>query len=211
MKKLLDFWCKKIPAPIPVFCYCVCILFWLMASIIGFGYDAARKASGSLAEFDLTVEEFTLVNIEQGDEAGLWHTTTDDPQMHWQVPKGTSLKSLHMTAEFDKSPREMCLYYTTKNGEDFSQDKRVFAVQQADGSYLYTLPGKTITAIRLDPCSARNLDMQVHSIVCNEPVSPLSYFAPGWYGAFQMVIWPALAAAALSTLRQLLLKLKNKS
>ena len=34
--------------------------------------------------------------------------------------------------------REMCLYYTTKTGEPYSQDRRVFPKVLADGTYVYT-------------------------------------------------------------------------
>ena len=47
----------------------------------------------------------------------------------------------------------MCLYYTTKVGEDYSADRRVFPQSLGSGQYVYTLPRTSLAALRLDPCS----------------------------------------------------------
>ena len=194
-------WFEQVPAPLPTLCYVICICGWLMSGFFTLGQDVAMKNAGVLAPFTISLggEEVTLVNMEPAGQ-NTWHTTNDDPQVHWQNPDGRAVRSLRMEAEFTKSPREMCVYYTTKAGEDFSQEKRVFAQPQHDGSYLFSLPAGAITALRLDPCSEKNLDMTVTGIFLNEPVEFISYFNPGWYGLSQMVIWPGVAAAALALL-----------
>ena len=76
----------------------------------------------------------------------------------------------------------------------------------------YTLPRTRICTLRLDPCSpAENelLTMTVESITLNAPRSALAYFAPGWAGAFKLILWPGMAAALLNIaagLLRLLLK-----
>ena len=218
MRKIIDAWKRRVPAPLPVFCYAVCLVGWLLASCFGLGRDLILEAAGKLEPFTLgfpvedqpaTDTQFTLVDIVNTGQS-TWRTLSDDPQMHWQNPDGRAVRTLRMEAAFSKSPREMCLYYTTRPGEDFSQEKRVFAAQQDDGSYLYTLPAGNITALRLDPCSARDLDMTVTGIFLNEPAGVLSYFAPSWYGAFQMILWPAVAASALKLAGRFWQKIRHK-
>ena len=66
---------------------------------------------------------------------------------------GRVVRTVSYNVEFDGDSREMCLYYTTKTGEPYSQDRRVFPKVLADGTYVYTLPRTQIVALRLDPCS----------------------------------------------------------
>lgn len=188
-------------------CYAACLLGWFVMSLVGLGRDTVARASGRLAPFSLQAGECELVNAElAADAAGgdRIHTLTDDPQLIWRNPDGRTLRTLRFTARYADSPREMCLYYTSAPEEPFSQDKRVFAVQSDDGeSYLYTLPQGRIAALRLDPCSSRGNEITVTGIRCNEPASLAVYFAPGWFGAFRMAIWPGLAAAALELARRI--------
>ena len=81
-------------------------------------------------------------------------TTTDgDPQMILEDVSDMTVRTVSYTVEFDGDAREMCLYYTTKVGEPYSQDRRVFPQALGGGRYLYTLPRTSIVALRLDPCS----------------------------------------------------------
>ena len=80
-------------------------------------------------------------------------TTGGDPQMILEDVSGQVVRTLSYQAEFDGSPREMCLYYTTAVGEPSSQDRRGFPGVSADGTSGYTLPRKNIVSLRLDPCS----------------------------------------------------------
>ena len=44
------------------------------------------------------------------------------------------VRTVSYNVEFDGDSREMCLYYTTKTGEPYSQDRRVFPKVLADGT-----------------------------------------------------------------------------
>lgn len=192
----------KRPWALPAVCYALCLLFWLIGSLWGLVGDLTGRAGGRLAPFELAPSDFELVAMEQRPE-GLY-TLTDDPQMIWQNPDGRMLRSLRFTADYEDSAREMCLYYTNSPDEPFSQEKRVFASQSSDGkSYLYTLPQGEIAALRLDPCSAKKNLIDVHSIRLNEDVPVWHYFAPGWHQAFHMLLYPALSAAGIAALCQL--------
>ncbi len=199
----------KRPWALPALCYALCLVIWLIGSLWGLASDLTGRASGRLAPFELAPSDFELVAMEQ-QPAGLY-TLTDDPQMIWQNPDGRILRSLRFTADYEDSAREMCLYYTSAPGEDFSQEKRVFAAQSSDGkSYLYTLPQGKIAALRLDPCSAKKNLIDVHGISLNEDVPLWHYFAPGWHRAFNMILYPALTAAGIAALVQLVTAVRGK-
>ena len=114
-------------------------------------------------------------------------TLDGDPQMIWENPDGRAVRTLRVEASYSDEPREVCLYYTNRAGEDFSQDKRVFPQKQADGSYRYTLPYGAIASLRLDPCSPdvnKSIAITLGAVTMNEPAGAGSYFVPSWYQCF---------------------------
>lgn len=211
MIQTLKQWAKR-PAFLPILCYVVAVIIWLGTGVWSLGADALAKAGGTLYECELTLENFELVDM-QPLEDGSYITTSGDPQMIWQNTDGMTVRTLRLTASFDRSPREMCLYYTNAEGEPFSVNKRVFAAQQNDGSYVYTLPQGRISALRLDPCSPEEnkpVTMTFTGFALNEPAGVISYFAPGWYGALELVLYPGLCACALSLAQSAWQTYKNK-
>ncbi len=121
---------------------------------------------------------------------------------------GRVVRTVSYNVEFDGDSREMCLYYTTKTGEPYSQDRRVFPKVLADGTYAYTLPRTQIVALRLDPCSPDEnktvgLTFTPQSITLNAASTlpgGADYFIPTWHQLFGLIVYPALAAAALDWL-----------
>lgn len=211
MIQTLKQWAKR-PAFLPILCYAAAVIFWLGTGVWSLGADALAKAGGTLYESALTLENFELVDMQLLED-GNYITTSGDPQMIWQNTDGMTVRTLRLTAEFDRSSREMCLYYTNAEGESFSVNKRVFAAQQDDGSYVYTLPQGRISALRLDPCSPEEnkpVTMTFTGFALNEPAGVISYFAPGWYGAMELVLYPGLCACALSLAQSAWQTYKNK-
>ena len=100
----------------------------------------------------------------------------------------------------------------------YSQDRRVFPQALGGGRYLYTLPRTSIVALRLDPCSPDanktvGLTFSPASITLNGAdtlPAAWEYFVPSWYQAFCLVLYPALAAAALSWLRACVCALRRR-
>ena len=158
-----------------------------------------RPTSGSI-----TVNGQKLTWMEQQAD-GTLVTLDGDPQMIWENPDGRVVRTLRVEAGYSDEPREVCLYYTNRAGEDFSQDKRVFPQKQADGSYRYTLPYGAIASLRLDPCSPdvnKSMVITLGVVTMNEPAGAGSCFVPSWYQCFCLILYPGLAAAALSLARQ---------
>ena len=186
---------------------------WLVLGAAHFGSDALAKAQGRLAEETMAVTGWQLVGLTQNEDGTL--TTVDgDPQMILENVDGRVVRTISYTAQFDGEAREMCLYYTTKVGEDYSADRRVFPQSVGEGRYIYTLPRTSLAALRLDPCSPeenKTVTLAVRDITLNA-VDTLpavwQYFVPTWYQAFCLVLYPALAAAAVSMIFAVLKKEK---
>ena len=195
---------RKIKAPIPLLCYGVCLIGFLAVCLWHFAGDSLARANGRLAEAQMTAGDFVLAGLEQQAD-GTLVTLDGDPQMIWENPDGRAVRTLRVEASYSDEPREVCLYYTNRAGEDFSQDKRVFPQKQADGSYRYTLPYGAIASLRLDPCSPdvnKSIAITLGAVTMKEPAGAGSYFVPSGYQCFCLILYPGLAAAALSLARQ---------
>ena len=192
---------------IPVLCYLVALVAWILWGAAALGADLLARNSGRLAEQTLHAGDFALVDLElQAGEPETLLTLTGDPQMILEDVSDRTVRTLQVFAEYEGDAREMCLYYTTEAGQPYSQDRRVYPALQADGSYLYTLPRTRIVALRLDPCSpdeGKQVTIRLDRVTLNTQVG--GYFLPSWYQIFCLVLYPALAAAALDWLRAVLL------
>ena len=142
---------------LPVLCWCAALVFWLVQGAVAFAGDSSAKAKGTLTETSIPIESWQLAELTWGEPGensapqGQLITTGGDPQMILEDVSGRVVRTVSYNVEFDGDSREMCLYYTTKTGEPYSQDRRVFPKVLADGTYVYTLPRTQIVALRLDP------------------------------------------------------------
>ena len=205
MKALKNWFSRR--GALPLTAYLLALAVWLVLGVVHFGSDAAARAQGRLAEETMAVTDWQLVGLVQSADGTL--TTQDgDPQMILEDVSGRVVRTVSYNVEFDGDSREMCLYYTTKTGEPYSQDRRVFPKVLADGTYVYTLPRTQIVALRLDPCSPDEnktvgLTFTPQSITLNAASTlpgGADYFIPTWYQLFGLIVYPALAAAALDWL-----------
>lgn len=201
MKALKQWFTRR--GALPLTAYLLALAVWLVLGAAHFGSDAAAKAQGRLAEETMPVTDWQLVGLTQQDDGTL--TTVDgDPQMILENVDGRVVRTISYSAEFDGEAREMCLYYTTKIGEDYSADRRVFPQSVGGGRYIYTLPRTSLAALRLDPCSPeenKTVTLTMSGLTLNAAdtlPAVWQYFVPTWYQAFCLVLYPALAAAAVS-------------
>ena len=219
--KTLQRWFSRRGA-LPLTCYLVAAALWLVLGAVHWGSDALARSAGTMYETDIPVSDWKLAGLTETaatPESAALTTTDGDPQMILEDVSDMVVRTVSYTVEFDGYAREMCLYYTTKVGEDYSQDRRVFPESLGDGRYLYTLPRTSIVALRLDPCSPDanktvGLTFTPGTISLNAPETlpaVWQYFVPSWYQAFCLVLYPALAAAALSWLRAVWRALRRKT
>lgn len=217
MKHFVKRWFARRGA-LPLTCYLLALAAWLALGAVHAGGDALARGSGALYEAAVPLADWQLVGLAQTaatpetaalPEAVTLTTTDGDPQMILEDVSDRTVRTLSYTVTFAGDAREMCLYYTTAAGQDYSQDRRVFPQALGGGRYLYTLPRTPIVALRLDPCSPDanktvGLTFSPAAITLNGAdtlPAAWEYFVPSWYQAFCLVLYPALAAAALSWLR----------
>lgn len=187
---------------LPLTAYLLALVCWLVLGAAHLASDTAARAQGRLTEETMAVTDWQLAGLTLAD--GTLTTLDGDPQIILENVDGRVVRTISYTAQFDDEPREVCLYYTTKIGEDYSADRRVFPKSAGSGRYIYTLPRTSLAALRLDPCSPeenRTVTFTMSDITLNAAdtlPAPWQYFVPGWYQAFCLVLYPALAAAAVS-------------
>lgn len=187
---------------LPLTAYLLALVCWLVLGAAHLASDTAARAQGRLTEETMAVTDWQLAGLTLAD--GTLTTLDGDPQIILENVDGRVVRTISYTAQFDDEPREVCLYYTTKIGEDYSADRRVFPKSAGSGRYIYTLPRTSLAALRLDPCSPeenRTVTFTMSDIILNAAdtlPAPWQYFVPGWYQAFCLVLYPALAAAAVS-------------
>ena len=175
----------------------VYLLAWAAAFVcaaVQLASDACARSAGTLQRQQLSLADLQPVNARVED--GVLISENEDPQLLYTVSPGTRLKTLRFAASYDKTPYERCLYYTTEEDGAFSVGKRVWPVENADGSLTFTLP-RGVRAIRLDPGSRTDLHITVREIVLNEERGALSYFVPAADTLVLLLIVPGLCAAVL--------------
>ena len=132
MKAMKNWFARR--GALPITAYLLALAAWLVLGAAHFGSDALAKAQGRLAEETMAVTDWQLVGLTQNEDGTL--TTVDgDPQMILENVDGRVVRTISYTAQFDGEAREMCLYYTTKVGEDYSADRRVFPQSVGEGRY----------------------------------------------------------------------------
>ena len=226
MKHFVKRWFARRGA-LPLTCYLLALAAWLAVGAVHAGGDALARGSGALYEQAVPLADWQLVGLAQADatpetaalqEAVTLTTTDGDPQMILEDVSDRTVRTLSYTVTFAGDAREMCLYYTTAAGQDYSQDRRVFPRALGGGRYLYTLPRTPIVALRLDPCSPDanktvELTFSPAAITLNGAdtlPAVWQYFVPTWHQAFCLALYPALAAAALSWLRACVCALRRR-
>lgn len=135
---------------LPLTAYLAALAVWVVLGAFHLGSDSLARAQGRLTEETMATTDWQLVGLTPNDDGTL--TTVDgDPQMILENVGDRVVRTISYTAQFDGEARELCLYYTTKVGEDYSADRRVFPRSVGDGRYIYTLPRTSLAALRLDP------------------------------------------------------------
>ncbi len=180
---------------LPVALYAAVWLVTLCAAVVTLAVDSADRRNGTLRTTELTLADFTLVNAH-AESGTLLVSENEDPQMLYAPAAGQKLQTLTMRLEYDRYPYERCLYYVTAKGEAFGQEKRVWPVENNDGSVTFSLP-RGVVAVRLDPGSCTDLHVEFSDIVANEAKAAGAYFLPGSGGWFALLVLPGLAAAVL--------------
>ena len=187
-------------------CYGAVMLAWLLVCSGHLALDSWRKANGQMQRQALAPSDFSekTSGIDFSDDwaRDRYFTTTDaDPQLHLAFNEGANVGRVVFGARAVNKPGgEMALYYNTKPGQDFSEARKLPAMQNANGGWVFDLQGRRVYALRLDPDSVGGVYWQVYDMVLNETKPPLAYYTPDALECLVLLFAPALLYAVLAQL-----------
>ena len=185
----------------PLVCYGLAVLFYVAACGLNLLLNEMHQKEGLLPTKELDFESFYAegVILRENPEGGFDLVSTDpDPKLIYSPGEPFYLSRFTFRAETANKPGgEMVLYYTTKPGQAFSENRRVAASRGPDGSWFFDLSGREVTALRFDPDNTGGVLWRNWSIVLNEPKPLADYFLPDAREAFLLLFLPGFTAAAV--------------
>ncbi|MDL2252543.1 hypothetical protein LJC49_00515 [Ruminococcaceae bacterium OttesenSCG-928-I18] len=186
---------------VPALCYAAALLLYF--GVCGFHLlaDHLHRQSGQLEQKDLPFDSFYAegVLLKDNDDGGTDIVSADpDPRLIYSPGEPFYATRFTFSAERCNKPGgEIVLYYTTRPGEDFSEQKRLSAQLAADGSWYFDLGGRRVTALRFDPDTSGGVLWRNWSITLNAQKPLADYFLPDARQVFALLFLPALLAAAM--------------
>ncbi len=182
------------------FCYAAFFAASLLYSLYGFGEDRVQRALGGVEQQEVRTEDFALTDLAEGEDGVLVSQSPDPRMVLRQVPE--YVRSVTVDVEFvNMDPGEFCVFYMPKAGmEDFDANYRVWAYNNGDGSYTFTLPRGKVYGLRMDPGIYTGIEMRIERIALNAPRSFLSWFTPSRTWLLAQAAVPLLAAALIKAI-----------
>ncbi len=184
------------------FTYAIIITVFLLFSLFSFASDKILMLTGHISQVELTsftsFDTFDFILNESDEQAKTGVTNTQDVKLVLDdfSETGTDIiRTVHMDMSFSLHPGEVVLFYA-KEGEDFSDAKKIWAKQQNDGVYTFTLPRtQKIDKIRIDPSSVYNNELYLNSITLNSSLTLSKYFTLSNEQIFNFLLYPLLTCA----------------
>ncbi len=180
-------------------CYAGFLVLSILVGLFNFCEDRLLRATGKLEEVVYTTADFELSGLAYVNEAeDILISTNADPRMVMMLDAPLRVNRVDIYISFEAKPGEFNIFYMQNaNMEEFDPNYRVWAKEEAEDHYSFTLPRKNFYGLRIDPGIYSGNEMQFYKIVFNQKVSFFTYFVPSYTWAFYFVIAPALAACVL--------------
>lgn len=187
-------------------CYAVFLAGSLGFVLFSVVEDGVRRMTGDVQRIEIPgdrVDAFQLCDLEQD---GMWYTTLSvDPQMDLDLslvsPDGSVAYIRRITLYLEDrntDPGEVTLFYKPRpNMEEYDAIYSVWAHQDAENIYSFTLPLGKMYGIRIDPAIFAGMQFQLERVVLNEPYSLGDRLMPTRPYLLALAVVPLLAASAL--------------
>jgi len=187
-------------------CYGMAAALWVLGCVIRCGVMLYHKMGGAMpsvtvAPEELQTESFAPYSSNEWwtppDEDPAWYLSTDsDPRIYWQGEGYIETVRLH--AEHSYPPGGVALYYLQPGQTDYTEAQKVFARVTGEGEYTFTLGGKYVAGLRIDPDSRGGIPTRFYGVELN-PASPWYLrFLPNGGQWLVLLFVPAVAAAWLA-------------
>ena len=186
---------------IPLACYLAALLVWLGVCTGQLLQDKRDRDAGRMAPVTLTAanKEFGLVDVLYTGEDGKLVCLNADPQLWWENYLDVPIRTVTMQADYSRYPMEISLYYEVTGQTEISRDQHIYAQDNGDGTYTFTLPRTDVTVLRLDICSTACV-VRNFSLTLNAPRPFWQYYLPTAWQAFRLLLYPGLAASLVHML-----------
>lgn len=181
---------------IPLACYLAALLIWLGACTGQLVQDKLAQADGRMTQVTLTAanKEFGMVDVLYTGEDGKLVCLSADPQLWWENYLDVPIRTVTMQASYSRNPMEISLYYELEGQTEISRDQHIYAQDNGDGTYTFTLPRTDVTVLRLDICSTACV-VRDFSLTLNAPRPFWQYYVPTAWQAFRLILYPGLGAS----------------
>ncbi len=156
-------------------------------------------------EKTLTLNDFTYNQLEITGEDTIV-ATGDDPYMVYEG-NGEKLRTVYYSLKQDANGT-ICAYYA-KQGEDFSNRKRLFPSFGEYSEAFYVFPQSDVEVIRIDLGNETGADFTFDEIVLNRQIPFFSYFALSQRELLIAAVFPLLIYCILQFIKQAVHSLKS--
>lgn len=174
------------------------ILIWLLVWCAGGAQTLFYLCRGLAGTQELAPGDWTLSSLVETEnpvtgEDGWLVSTDTDPRMEWTGERFVSTVTLTMSSL--RPTGAVVLYYKTPGQTDYSVEQMVYAQKTGPDTYEFSLGGKYVTALRIDPASNGAVFLKPGTAVLDRPGGWLRCLVP--HGLQWMVLLaagPVLAA-----------------
>lgn len=190
-------------------CYAGAAVVWFLYCLVGSAVMLNHKLGGTMPSVTLTEEDLRFENFARYDSNQWWTapdereewylSTSNDPQIFWQGMGYIEEVRLH--ADHLLPPGGVALYYLLPGQTDYSEAQKIFARVEGQGTYVFSLGGKTVTGLRIDPDSVGGVPTLFYDIQLNPATPWYLRFVPGAGQWVLLLAGPAVLAALLGALR----------
>lgn len=192
-------------------CYALAAAAWLALAVFGMVRAVWARSRGDYPRMVLTAQELVLnsfvnyADLEWDtppyEDPDLYLSTDSDPQLIWQG--GGYVESVVLYADHYTPPGAVALYYLLPGQTDFSERQKVYGAVTGSGEYTFTLDGKTVAGLRIDPDSRGGIATRFTGVQLNPAHSLLWYLIPRGGQWLLLLSLPALAAAVIKLLAEI--------
>ena len=191
--------------------YALAAAAWLALAVLGMVRAVWARSRGDYPRMVLTAQELVLnsfvnyADLEWDtppyEDPDLYLSTDSDPQLIWQG--GGYVESVVLYADHYTPPGAVALYYLLPGQTDFSEKQKVYGAVTGSGEYTFTLGGKTVAGLRIDPDSRGGIATRFTGVQLNPAHSLLWYLIPRGGQWLLLLSLPALAAAVTKLLAEI--------
>ncbi len=184
------------------------LLFWLAQGAFSISKTAFYNSNGLGAQQVLAFENLSYESLipylgGDGDDV-LWLVSTDsDPQLYWQGDAYVTTVTVEISYNRPATGAE--LYYLLEGQEAFSAAQIVYPTVADDGTLVFDVGGKRVSALRLDTESDGGILTCIASITLNQSNAFwwLAPFVPSAAQWILLVLIPLVTFAVYTELRAL--------